>query len=116
MTGARTIVLFDINRVYLTAILNALSFNKMDLEPLFALCLVYGIVTNNGVEKQILEDTNLIPSVVDGNLHYHADLVGAIIQLIEKICNNGESDCNSVITGETEGCMWVLNFPSKSAD
>jgi hypothetical protein len=34
--------------VYLTAILNALSFNKMDLEPLFALCLVYGIVTNNG--------------------------------------------------------------------
>jgi hypothetical protein len=81
-----------------------------------ALFVCMYILFTIGVEKQILEDTNLIPSVVDGNLHYHADLVGAIIQLIEKICNNGESDCNSVITGETEGCMWVLNFPSKSAD
>ena len=38
----------------MTAVLNALSFNESDLEPLFALCLMYALVTNKGKHYFIL--------------------------------------------------------------
>ncbi|XP_062508801.1 protein CLEC16A-like isoform X2 [Corticium candelabrum] len=77
------------DRAYMTAVLNALSFNESDLEPLFALCLMYALVTNKGVDKELLGKTHLIPSVVTGQPQYHDELVAAVILLMEKICGHG---------------------------
>lgn len=76
-------------RPFLAAILNALDCSENDHPALFALCLLYALGHNPGINRELL-DTVLMPSLNPETKHwYNVALMDKLIQIIALSCKYG---------------------------
>ncbi|XP_077490133.1 C-type lectin domain containing ema isoform X4 [Amblyomma americanum] len=76
-------------RPFLAAILNALDCSENDHPALFALCLLYALGHNPGINRELL-DTVLMPSLNPETKHwYNVALMDKLIQIITLSCKYG---------------------------
>ncbi|XP_065302380.1 protein CLEC16A isoform X2 [Dermacentor albipictus] len=76
-------------RPFLAAILNALDCSENDHPALFALCLLYALGHNPGINRELL-DTVLMPSLNPETKHwYNVALMDKLIQIISLSCKYG---------------------------
>ncbi|KAH9384349.1 hypothetical protein HPB48_026356 [Haemaphysalis longicornis] len=77
------------DRPFLAAILNALDCSESDHPALFALCLLYALGHNSGINQELL-DTVLMPSLNPETKHwYNVALMDKLIQIITLSCKYG---------------------------
>lgn len=77
------------DRPFLAAILNALDCTENDHPALFALCLLYALGHNSGINQELL-DTVLMPSLNPETKHsYNVALMDKLIQIIALSCKYG---------------------------
>lgn len=77
------------DRPFLAAILNALDCSENDHPALFALCLLYALGHNPGINRELL-DTVLVPSLNPETKHwYNVALMDKLIQIITLSCKYG---------------------------
>lgn len=76
-------------RPFLAAILNSLDCSENDHPALFALCLLYALGHNSGINRELL-DTVLMPSLNPETKHwYNVALMDKLIQIITLSCKYG---------------------------
>ncbi|KAL3236899.1 hypothetical protein MRX96_022153 [Rhipicephalus microplus] len=76
-------------RPFLAAVLNALDCSENDHPALFALCLLYALGHNPGINRELL-DTVLMPSLNPETKHwYNVALMDKLIQIIALSCKYG---------------------------
>ncbi|CAH1795101.1 unnamed protein product [Owenia fusiformis] len=78
-----------VNRPYLEAVFTALECTENDYEALFALCLLYALGHNEGINQELL-DTVLMTS--DKSPHksmYNKLLMEQLIKIVSLSCHNG---------------------------
>ncbi|XP_074647477.1 protein CLEC16A-like isoform X2 [Tubulanus polymorphus] len=77
------------NRPYLEAIFNALECTENDYEALFALCLLYAMGHNEGINQELLDSVLMPTDKSQGKSHYNVLLVEKLIKIISLSCQNG---------------------------
>lgn len=78
-----------INRPYLEAIFSALDCTVDDYQALFALCLLYALGHNDGINQKLL-DSVLMPSNKSQTKHnYNMYLVQKLIEIMSLSCQSG---------------------------
>ncbi|XP_013384394.1 protein CLEC16A [Lingula anatina] len=92
------------NRPYLEAILNALECRENDYEALFALCLLYALGSNTGINQDLL-DSVLMPTNRSARKdHYNIIVVERLLKIINQSVQYG----SKVRLATLEMCLLVL--------
>ncbi|KAK0162347.1 hypothetical protein PV327_008692 [Microctonus hyperodae] len=75
-----------ISRPFLDTILNSLNCTENDYATLFALCLLYALITNQGVSHESLDFVLNSAAKGTNSSQYHDTLVEKLIHIIEMSC------------------------------
>ncbi|ELU12250.1 hypothetical protein CAPTEDRAFT_114708 [Capitella teleta] len=83
------VVAFSLDeRPYLRAMFLALECTENDYEALFALCLLYALGHNEGINQNLL-DTVMFPTEKSAVNNYNVSLVEKLISIITQSCQDG---------------------------
>ncbi|XP_008551718.1 protein CLEC16A homolog isoform X2 [Microplitis demolitor] len=77
-----------VSRPFLDTILNSLHCTENDYAALFGLCLLYALISNEGVKNEALDLMSCISGKEASSNWYNETLVGKLIQVISMSCQN----------------------------